>query len=91
MKKPDCRSGERRMTGQWTQPTPCSLWNVRDLVNHMVAALRWTPWLISGAPAQEAGSRFDGDLLGDEDDLDPDLVREVAYRYRNDRPCLPAG
>jgi len=51
---------------QWAQPTTCPPWSVRDLVNHVVGALRWTSWLVSGASAEEAGSRFDGDLLGDD-------------------------
>jgi uncharacterized protein (TIGR03083 family) len=27
---------DRIAVGQWTAPTPCTEWNVRDLVNHLV-------------------------------------------------------
>ncbi|HYZ53746.1 MAG TPA: TIGR03086 family metal-binding protein [Streptosporangiaceae bacterium] len=51
---------------QWAGSTPCDLWSVRDLVNHMVWILRWTPPLIAGTSPAEVGTRFDGDLLGDD-------------------------
>src|ERR1700734_298363 len=53
--------------GQWTGPTTCPPWNVRDLVNHVVWSLRWFPVLVLGAGAEEGdASAFDGDLLGDD-------------------------
>jgi uncharacterized protein (TIGR03086 family) len=50
--------------GQWTLPTPCTEWNVRDLVHHLVHENRWTAPLMSGATLEEVGDRFEGDLLG---------------------------
>lgn len=48
----------------WSRPTPCSEWDVRELVNHVVAEDRWTPELLGGRTIAEVGARFDGDLLG---------------------------
>jgi uncharacterized protein (TIGR03086 family) len=50
---------------QWQLPTPCSDWNVRQLVNHLVYENRWTVPLLGGSTIAEVGDRFEGDLLGD--------------------------
>lgn len=52
--------------GQWENPTPCTEWSVRDLVNHMVAEHLWAPLLLRGVTLAEVGDRFDGDVLGDD-------------------------
>lgn len=49
---------------QWDNPTPCTEWTVRDLVNHLVSEQLWAPWLLGGATLDEVGDRFDGDQLG---------------------------
>ncbi|MEX1005792.1 MAG: TIGR03086 family metal-binding protein [Acidimicrobiia bacterium] len=49
---------------QWTDPTPCSDWNVRDLVNHVTAEVLWASLLLDGRTLEEVGDRFDGDVLG---------------------------
>ena len=51
---------------QWGNATPCSEWSVRDLVNHIVNEDKWTVPLMQGATIEEVGTRFDGDLLGDD-------------------------
>ena len=51
---------------QWDASTPCSEWNVRVLVNHLVNENRWVPPLFAGSTIAEVGDRFDGDLLGDD-------------------------
>ncbi|MER5394302.1 TIGR03086 family metal-binding protein [Saccharopolyspora sp. NPDC002686] len=51
---------------QWDNPTPCSEWNVRDLLNHLVGEQLWAPWLLDGATLDEVGDRFDGDVLGND-------------------------
>jgi uncharacterized protein (TIGR03086 family) len=49
---------------RWDAPTPCSDWNARELVNHVVGEDRWTVPLLEGATIADVGSEFDGDLLG---------------------------
>jgi uncharacterized protein (TIGR03086 family) len=51
---------------QWSDPTPCDEWTVRDLVNHVVGEDLWTAPLMGGATIEEVGDRFDGDVLGDD-------------------------
>jgi uncharacterized protein (TIGR03086 family) len=51
---------------QWHNPTPCSAWDVRTLVNHLVYENKWVPELLAGKTVAEVGDAFDGDLLGDD-------------------------
>ena len=51
---------------QWNAATPCEDWDVRTLVNHVVAELLWIPPLLEGNTIAEVGDRFDGDVLGSE-------------------------
>ncbi|TDU90993.1 uncharacterized protein (TIGR03086 family) [Kribbella voronezhensis] len=51
---------------QWGDPTPCSDWTVRDLVNHVVGEERWTVPLLAGRTIEDVGDSLDGDLLGDD-------------------------
>jgi uncharacterized protein (TIGR03086 family) len=51
---------------QWHDPTPCTGWDVRALVNHVVTEQRWAPLLLDGATVEDIGDRFDGDQLGDD-------------------------
>ncbi len=51
---------------QWDDPTPCTDWTVRELVNHVVGEDRWTVPLMRGRTIEEVGSDLDGDLLGDD-------------------------
>ena len=50
---------------QWTDPTPCTDWNVHDLVNHIVNEARWVKPLLDGKTIAEVGDSLDGDLLGE--------------------------
>jgi uncharacterized protein (TIGR03086 family) len=52
-------------SSDWSAPTPCSEWDVRQLVNHMVYEDRWTKPLMEGKTIAEVGDAFEGDLLGD--------------------------
>ncbi|HET9647065.1 MAG TPA: TIGR03086 family metal-binding protein [Microlunatus sp.] len=63
-----------RIGDAWTAPTPCSDWDVRQLVNHVVGEDRWTGPLVSGMTIAEVGDALDGDLLGD----DPKLAARAA-------------
>jgi uncharacterized protein (TIGR03086 family) len=49
---------------QWALPTPCTDWNVRALVNHLVYEQVWVPPLLAGQTVAEIGDRFEGDLVG---------------------------
>ncbi len=49
---------------QWHAPTPCTEWDVRTLVDHLVNEQLWAPLLLNGATLEEVGDRFDGDQLG---------------------------
>jgi uncharacterized protein (TIGR03086 family) len=51
--------------GQWADPTPCAGWDVRALVNHVVAGNLWAAELASGRTIDEVGGGLDGDVLGD--------------------------
>jgi uncharacterized protein (TIGR03086 family) len=46
---------------QWTTPTPCSEWNVRDVVNHLVAGNRVFAALLDGGPMPERAADHVGD------------------------------
>ena len=51
---------------QWSSSTPCTEWDVRTLVNHLVNENLWMPPLLAGKTIEEVGDRFDGDVLGDD-------------------------
>ena len=51
---------------QWENPTPCTDWSVRDLVNHVVGEELWMVPLLQGSTIADVGDRFDGDVLGDD-------------------------
>ncbi len=49
---------------EWSAPTPCAGWTVRDLVNHVVGEDRWTVPLMQGRTIAQVGTELEGDLLG---------------------------
>jgi len=52
---------------QWGCPTPCADWEVRNLVNHLVAEQLWVPPLLAGKRVTDLGAGFAaGDVLGDD-------------------------
>ena len=51
---------------QWQDPTPCTKWDVRALVDHLVTEQLWAPLLLDGATPEDVWDRFDGDQLGDD-------------------------
>jgi uncharacterized protein (TIGR03086 family) len=60
--------------GQWRESTPCSEWDVRALVHHLLYEQRWVPPLFEGLTIGEAGDRFEGDLLGGDASAWPGLL-----------------
>lgn len=60
------RRVERIRPDQWHNPTPCTEWDVRALVDHLVTEQLWVPLLLDGATTEDVGDRFDGDQLGDD-------------------------
>ena len=51
---------------QWSRPTPCLAWDVRELLNHMASETMWSARLLGGATLEDVGDRFDGDVLGED-------------------------
>jgi uncharacterized protein (TIGR03086 family) len=49
---------------QLTNSTPCSEWDLKALLNHMVNELLWVPDMLAGRTVAEVGSKYDGDVLG---------------------------
>jgi uncharacterized protein (TIGR03086 family) len=49
---------------QWSDPTPCTDWDVRMLIQHVTVEQLWAPPLLGGLTVAEVGDRFDGDVLG---------------------------
>jgi uncharacterized protein (TIGR03086 family) len=60
--------------GQWHDGTPCSEWDVRTLVHHLLSEQRWVPPLFEGLTIEEVGDRFEGDLMGDNASAWPGLL-----------------
>jgi len=77
------------LSDDWSKPTPCAEWNVRDLVNHVAAEDRWTKPLVDGKTIAEVGDAFDGDLLGEDPRAAAIAAAEEALTAVAER--LPAG
>jgi uncharacterized protein (TIGR03086 family) len=51
---------------QWTGSTPCTEWDVRALLRHLVYEVLWMPPLLAGQTIEQVGDRFEGEILGDD-------------------------
>ena len=65
-------------SGQWTHDTPCTEWDVRALVSHVVYENLWIPDLLAGKTVAEVGDRYEGDQLGDDPIAVWDRASEAA-------------
>jgi uncharacterized protein (TIGR03086 family) len=59
---------------QWHDDTPCSEWDVRTLIHHLLYEQRWVPPVFEGLTIEQVGDRFDGDLMGDDASAWPGLL-----------------
>jgi len=73
---------------QWGNPTPCTEWDVRALVNHIVYEQRWSVPLFAGATIAEVGDRFEGDLLGDDPSASSRAAADEALAAVEDEAVL---
>ena len=73
----------------WSMPTPCTEWDVRTLVNHVVGEDRWTKPLVDGRTIKDVGDALDGDLLGEDAKSNALAAADEALTAVAER--LPAG
>jgi uncharacterized protein (TIGR03086 family) len=50
----------------WVNDTPCTDWNVKDVVNHIVDENIWMVALFNGRTIAEVGNEFEDNLVGDD-------------------------
>src|SRR4029453_3541579 len=77
------------LSDDWSRPTPCTDWNVRALVNHVVGEDRWTKPLVDGKAIAEVEDAFAGDLLGE--DPKASAIAAAAEALTAVAERLPAG
>jgi uncharacterized protein (TIGR03086 family) len=72
---------------QWEGPTPCTEWDVRALLRHLVYECVWMPPLFEGQTIAEVGDRFEGDILGS----DPKGAYSAAAAAASDSVNAPGA
>src|SRR5690349_13015779 len=75
---------------QWMGSTPCTEWDVRALVGHLITEVAWVPPLLGGRSVAEIGDDLSGDLTGEDpaaswDRYAPDSIEAVAEPGALDR------
>lgn len=77
---------------RWHADTPCDGWDVRALVNHVVAGNLWAAELAAGGTIEDVGDRLDCDVLGPDPAGSYDAsAKAAAAAFRRpgalDAPC----
>ena len=72
---------------QLSAPTPDGEWDVRALLNHVVAGNLWAAELAAGKTIDEVGDRLDGDVLGD----DPAAAYDASAKLAADVFAAPGA
>ncbi|WP_153398038.1 TIGR03086 family metal-binding protein [Ornithinicoccus halotolerans] len=57
---------EQVPAGAWSRPSPCTEWTVADVLAHLTREHLWAPHLLRGETVEQVGSRYEGDVLGDD-------------------------
>ena len=61
---------------EWHNGTPCSEWDVRALVHHVLSEAIVGSLLLEGMTVAQVGDRFEGDVMGDDPTSWPGLFEE---------------
>jgi uncharacterized protein (TIGR03086 family) len=56
----------RLVGARWEASTPCTDWDVRELVRHVVEEELWAPPLFAGRTITDVGDSLSGDALGED-------------------------
>jgi len=84
-------------TSQWPHPTPCTDWNVKQLVNHMVSGARNVTFIMEGQGPQNIGDALGDDPLASFDEAVKSAVaaanapNAMSRTVKTRRGELPAG
>jgi uncharacterized protein (TIGR03086 family) len=76
---------------QWGLDTPCDDWDVHTLMNHVVAGNLWVAPLVAGRSIEEVGTRYDGDVLGEDPAAAYDASAEAAVAAFNGPGAMEAA
>jgi uncharacterized protein (TIGR03086 family) len=63
---------------QWHDDTPCTEWDVRTLVHHLLYEQRWVSPLLEGLTIEQVGDQFERDLMGADPSTWPGLVASAV-------------
>jgi uncharacterized protein (TIGR03086 family) len=72
---------------QWHAPTPCTDWDVKQIANHIIGENLWAGEILEGKTIAEVGSKFDGDLAGQ----DPATAYQGSVKVATDAVSAPGA